>query len=373
MHSDAQRLSRRRFLAAAGAAAAVTVASRFAVARPSEDESTLPRPIQTQIDDMTQHMLQEYSAPSAVIGVTRGGSASYVKGYGKTKLPDGDRPDGDTVYSIGSLSKALTAVGLMQLVQKGSVELESPASTYIQGLPTPWRRVTVKQIMCHTSGLPDVTRQEKISAGKIEQIYRDMANTPLTFPPGSKEQYNNFNFDLTGNLIECVAGKPYTDYMKQHVFEPAGMTRSGIGKIDPANSATGYEGGENGIHAVDAEVVPIGTPSGGLESTVNDLLKLGHALCQHRLLNPSVLHQMIAPYSPFNATPGWYARQTPQGPVVFKDGATGGYMSFMIFVPAQGHVAVVLRNLQKLKTPIAPLCNRILHVACGVPLVGEGK
>ena len=367
--------TRRAFLAGVAGVAGTCALTRLARGRPpgAADGPPLPAGVRSQVDAAVARMLQQYQAPSATIAVCRGGRASYVQGYGKVKLPDGSVPDGDTIYAIGSLSKGLTAVGAMQLVEKGKVRLNAPASEYIRSLPPAWRQVTVRQFMCHTSGIPDVPRKQKVAAaGQIDAVYHAMADVPMAFPTGTKYVYNNFNFDLIGNLIERVSGKPYLDYMKANVFAPAGMTRSGAGPIDTSgNGATGYEGGENGIHPVKAEVLEIGTPSGGLTSTAADLLKLGRALNGHQLLGPAALTEMVTPYGHFISTPGWFARQTPKaGTVAFKDGATGGYMSFMTFVPAEGHVAVVLRNLQKLKTPVAPLCNQLLHLACGVAMPG---
>jgi hypothetical protein len=109
MKKDSQSTpSRRAFLAAAAGIASAAAVARFAHAAPGEAGS-MPRPVQLQIDAMTLQMLRADSAPSATIGVVKAGNLAYVRGYGKTRLPDGPTPDGDTVYSIGSLSKALTA------------------------------------------------------------------------------------------------------------------------------------------------------------------------------------------------------------------------------------------------------------------------
>jgi CubicO group peptidase (beta-lactamase class C family) len=321
-------------------------------------------------DQIVEVMLQSGHIPSAVIGVVKGGQVAYVKGYGVKKLPNEGVPDENTVYYIGSLSKALTAVGAMTLVESGKLDLDNPASQYINDLPAKWRGITVSQFMSHTSGIPDIPKRQKNAQDNINGVYRLMDKLPMVFPPGTKEKYNNFNFAVTGNLIEVISGMSYVDFMKRRVFEPLGMDHTGI-VLDPANHATGYDLDANGNPTeTDAQVVSFGIPSGGLATNVSDLLKLEGALRSYKILRPRIMQEMIQPVKGFTSTPGWFTRSSPSGLVVSKNGAAVGFSSFFSFVPDAGDAIIMLRNAKGKGIGIQGPSNQILHACCGIPVYG---
>jgi len=299
------------------------------------------------------------------------GQVAYVKGYGVKKLPHGGVPDENTVYYIGSLSKALTAVGAMTLVQAGKLDLDKPASQYIQDLPAKWKAITVKQFMTHTSGIPDIGNRKKNAQDTIEGVYKLMESMPMAFPPGTKEAYNNFNFAVTGNLIEKISGMAYLDFMKRRVFGPLGMDHSGVGDLNPDNQATGYDLDANGNPtAADHDVASFGIPSGGLATTISDLLKLEDALRNNKLLRPKIMQEMIQPVQGFASTPGWFARSAGDGVVISKNGAASGFSSFFSFVPGKGDAIIMVRNAKGKGIGIQGPCNQILKGCCGIPVHG---
>ena len=175
------------------------------------------------VDEIIKKMMAANDVPGVAVGVVRNGEVVHVKGYGVRKRPNGEPPDAKTVFYIGSLSKAVTACGAMLLVEEGKLDLEKPASEYIKSFPSRWREITVKQLMTHTSGLPQVERSAKKADGSdVDSLYQSLGKEPLAFPPGTKEQYNNFNFEVVGHLMETVSGQAYIDFMKTAVVRSAG-------------------------------------------------------------------------------------------------------------------------------------------------------
>jgi CubicO group peptidase (beta-lactamase class C family) len=374
MHS--RNLDRRTFfIGGAGLALSQAV---FGQRRPQGGDKTTPEAKggsgdqwKKDVDQIVEGMLKDDNIPSAVIGVVKDSQVAYVKGYGVKKLPKGGTPDENTVYYIGSLSKALTAVGAMTLVQSGKLDLDGKASQYIKDLPAKWQAITVKQFMSHTSGIPDISKREKNSQDNINAVYRLMETLPMAFSPGTKEVYNNFNFAVTGNLIETISGMSYLDFMKRRVFGPLGMDHSGVGDLDPGNHATGYDLDANGNPtATDSQVVSFGIPSGGLATTISDLLKLEDALRNHKLLRPKIMQQMIQPVQGFSSTPGWFARSTGDAVAISKNGAAVGFSSFFSFVPDKGDAIVMVRNAKGKGIGIQGPSNQILKACCGIPVHG---
>jgi CubicO group peptidase (beta-lactamase class C family) len=326
-------------------------------------------------DSIIQPAMKKRQLPSLVLGIVKNGQVVVRKGYGVKTLQSRARPDENTVYYIGSLSKAVTAVGIMLLVQQGKIDLNAPASDYLKGLPESWRAITVAQFMAHQSGIPQLDWKLPM----FRAMLRSEVAIPLSFRPGTKQEYNNFNFAVIGKIIEAVSGVSYLDYMKQNVFAPLGMNSTGF-NIHSPNAATGYRptpGGSAAIrHEMRGGVYAI--PSGHLQSTLADLLKFYEALETGKLLKPAAYRQMITRVNPeLSGTPGWFERNAGGDSIVSKNGSVPGFQSIMSFAPGKGEAVVMLWTSRKPKgNNMAKVDNGLLRQICGIgaphePLHGD--
>ena len=372
MKTDA--ISRRTFLTGGALLSAAALVPACFAQRKRSRSSEPASDWQSQIDRIVETMMQQQNVPGVVVAVVRDGKVGCKKGYGVRKIQGGGAPDENTVFYIGSLSKALTAVGAMLLVQDGKLDLDARASRYINDLPQKWRDITVKQFMSHTSGIPEIGNRKKKAQDNISAVYAMMAKMPMAFAPGTKEIYNNFNFAVTGDLIARISGISYIDYMTAQVFKPLGMDHSGIGQIGVENSATGYLQSKNGGMTEDEpDIASFGVPSGGLKTNVADLLKLEASLRTHSLLRPQFFKMMVTPVEGFSSTPGWFTRTAAGVTVVSKNGAAGGFSSFFTFVPERGDAVIMLRNVQGKGIGIQGPSNEILNACCGIPRHGASS
>ncbi len=319
--------------------------------------------------------MKEKQLPSLVLGVVRNGQVVVKKGYGVKSLASGAPPDDNTVYYIGSLSKALTAVGAMLLVEQGKIDLNAPASEYLRELPESWRGITVAQFMAHQSGIPQLN--EKFPTFRV--MLRSAERIPLSFTPGSRQEYNNFNFAVVGKIIEAIAGVSCLDYMKQNVFNPLGMNSTGF-NIHSPNAATGYRPTPGGSAVIRHEMKggPYAIPSGHLQSTLVDLLKFYEALDSGKLLKPAIYRRMITRINPnLSGTPGWFERNAGGDSIVTKNGSVPGFHSIMSFVPGKRDAVIMLWTSRKPKgNNMAKADNRLLRQICGIgaphePLHGD--
>jgi CubicO group peptidase (beta-lactamase class C family) len=128
--------------------------------------------------------MRKKELPGLILGVMRDGRVVVEQGYGVRTLDGGQTPDENTVFYIGSVSKAMTAVGAMILVDRGKLDLQAPASRYVKGLPRSWRAITVAQFMAHQSGIPNLNTN-KLST--FEAMLHSAASKPMMFPPGTKQ------------------------------------------------------------------------------------------------------------------------------------------------------------------------------------------
>ena len=323
-------------------------------------------------DRIIQPAMREKQLPSLVLGVVKNGQVVVKKGYGVKSLATGGLPDENTVYYIASLSKAITAVGVMLLVEQGKLDLNAPASRYLKGLPAAWQPITVAQFMAHQSGIPKLKRHLPTYAAML----RSADIMPLSFAPGAKHEYNNFNFVVAGKIIEAVSGTSYLDYMKRNVFGPLGMDSTGYGITGP-NKATGYRPTPRGPQPIKRQFTggPYWIPSHHLQSTLADLLKFYEALRTGKLLKPATYEQMVTRVNPnLSGTPGWYRYKTRAGgdSIVTKRGAIFGFMSNMSLVSGKGDAVVLLWTSQKQKERgLHKQLNELLREICGVGVRDE--
>jgi CubicO group peptidase (beta-lactamase class C family) len=326
-------------------------------------------------DSIIQPAMRKKELPSLVLGIVKNGQVVVKKGYGVKSLGSRARPDENTVYYIGSLSKAVTAVGTMLLVQQGKIDLNAPASSYLTGLPGSWRRITVAQFMAHQSGIPQLDWKLPM----FRAMLRSEDAIPLSFRPGTKQEYNNFNFAVIGKIIEGVSGVSYLEYMKRDVFAPLGMNSTGF-NIHSPNAATGYRptpGGSAAIrHEMRGGVYAI--PSGHLQSTLTDLLKFYEALETGKLLKPTAYRQMITRVNPdLSGTPGWFERNAGGDSIVTKNGSVPGFQSIMSFAPGKGDAVIMLWTSRNPKgNALFKVDNELMRRICGIgaphePLHGD--
>jgi CubicO group peptidase (beta-lactamase class C family) len=265
----------------------------------------------------------------------------------------------DTRFRIGSMNKMFTAVSILQLVQAGKIRLEDPVGKYITDYPNQdiASKVTIHQLLTHTGGTGDIFGPD-FAAHRLElRTHNDYVNLygkrAPGFEPGSRWAYSNYGMVLLGVVIERVSGQSYYDYVAEHVYRPAGMTRTGSEpeSVSVRDRSTGYmRGPGGGPWTPNTETLPFrGTSAGGGYSTVPDLMKFAMALMSNTLLNAQYTEMLIT--GKVDAGGGRrYAygfedgRANGDGAVGHGGGAPGMNGELRIY-PKSGYVVAVLANL----------------------------
>jgi CubicO group peptidase (beta-lactamase class C family)/predicted secreted protein len=324
------------------------------------------RRLEGAADRIIRAVMREKQIPGLVLGIVKAGRGVVKKGYGVKSLGSSQPPDENTLFYIGSLSKALTAVGALQLVDDGRLRLDEPASRYLPGIPAAWQGITVAQFMSHSSGIPQLNRK----LPTFEAMLRQAATLPMSFPPGTKQEYNNFNYSVVGKLIEAVGGRPYMRYMRARIFGPLRMDRTGY-HLRLGNAATGFVRRRGSLVATDP--APKGgdyaIPSGFIETTLSDLLKFEAALRNGQLLKPATFHEMITPVvSGRSGTPGWFARTAGGDAIIAKNGEASGFSSQFQFVPERGDAVIMIWNYQGKGAALYPTVDALFREVCHIPI-----
>lgn len=252
-----------------------------------------------RVDVYVREQMAANHIPGLSLAVVRGGKIVLAKGYGMANLELSAPANEKTAYAIYSVTKIFTAVATMMLVEEGKVSLDEPVSKYVAGLPAAWQRVTVRQLLTHTSGIKSL-HESSFDPNNLMRRYTQAeimnltANAPLDFPSGERWEYNNTGFYLLGMLIERVSQKSYEQFLREEMFEPLGMrdTRLETFAALVPNRADGYTR-RNGGYRNAVRISPTITFStAGLVSTVLDLAKWDAALDTEKLLKKSTVKQM---------------------------------------------------------------------------------
>jgi CubicO group peptidase (beta-lactamase class C family) len=269
----------------------------------------------------------------------------------------------DTKFNLGSMDKMFTAVAIMQLVEQGRLALDDTIADHLPDYPNQEvaKAVTIHQLLTHTSGLGDYFESDRYdelhdqirSVGDYLPLFVD---APLEFEPGEQFRYSNSGFIVLGLIIEEVTGRSYYDYVRLNIFEPSGMTDTGAYELDAGvpNLAWGYTRFDAEYNETD-EIknysfwMPMrGGSAGGGFSTVEDLLRFGNALLDHRLLSPASTELVLAGKVRMGER-GQYAygfmdRMVENQRVVGHGGGAPGICSLLSIYLDLGYTTIVLTN-----------------------------
>lgn len=252
-----------------------------------------------KVDDFVKSQLAERHIPGAAIAVIKNGKIIKTKGYGVASVEFNVPVTTETVFEIGSVSKQLTAAGIMLLVEDGKVNLDEKISKYLPNTPDFWKNVTVRNLLTHTSGIKNYTGLDGFELSrrmKVGDFIKALSPQPLDFETGTNYIYSNSGYSLLSYIIESASGKNYWDFMSERIFKPLGMTKTA--NRDPKfiipNRAVGYEWQNSGLVGRDGNLTDL-FGAGAIVSTITDLAKWDLALRNDTLLKKTSKEQMWTP------------------------------------------------------------------------------
>jgi D-alanyl-D-alanine carboxypeptidase len=246
-------------------------------------------------DSLVLTYLAESHAPGASFAVIRGNDTLAYGAYGLANVEASRAPTATTIYEIGSNTKQFTSAAIMKLVEQGRVKLDDDLSKYVPQFPLHGKRVSIRQLLTHTSGIHDYTSSPAWSKTWNEVLSPDsiikfVAADTFDFAPGTAYRYDNTGYVLLGMVIEKATGQKYASYLDAQFFKPLGLRQTSYCPSrtpDPA-FALGYTKGANGA-TERAQFMDLSHPfaAGALCSTVGDFAKWQRALAGGRVVSPA--------------------------------------------------------------------------------------
>lgn len=254
-----------------------------------------------------QEVWRSTGAPGISVAVVQQGRLVFSQGVGFADLDNMIPANGSTVYNIGSISKALATVAVMQLVEQGKAGLDDPIQKYVPTFPDKGSPVTVRQIMTHTSGIRHYKNDDfggddenLRPVASLEEGIKVFKDDPLLFKPGEYYSYSSYAVNLLQGVVEKASGLGFEDYMRRYVWEPSGMfsTAFDIPERIVPHRAKGYQNGGAKVLNYGYGDLSYKFAGGGMISSVEDLVRLGAALNRGTLLKPETMALMYQPAPP---------------------------------------------------------------------------
>lgn len=316
--------------------------------------------------------------PGVVVRVQQNGKVLFEKAYGMADMEFGIKMQPDHILRLGSITKQFTAVAMLMLVQEGKVSLSDDLTKYLPDYPTGGRKITVSQLLNHTSGIKSYTGMASFQGVfqkdmTLNELIDYFKNEPFDFEPGEKWLYNNSAYVLAGAVIEKASGMGYADFIDKKIFQPLGMTDSYFDVADRIipRRIHGYSDGETDSTFVNAPYLSMTLPhaAGSLMSTVADLGKWDEALYTEKLVKKDLLKLAWTPNKLNDGSMthygyGWAMDKVDGHEFIYHSGGIHGFTTNGIRVP-DAHLYVIALSNTNSKGP-GDMTYKIAQTVLGI-------
>ncbi|MEU7892532.1 serine hydrolase domain-containing protein [Nonomuraea sp. NPDC049152] len=301
------------------------------------------------VDAYVEDYREKTGLPGVAVAITKGTKVIHAAGYGQTA--SGAPVTADTPMAVASVSKSFTSLAVMQLVEKGAVELDRPVRGYLPEFEMADPRaaaITVRQLLNQTSGMADTAFHEKSlpQPGSLKGAVARLRDAELAAAPGTAFSYHNTNYQVAARMVEVVSGEPFAAYLKGHVFDPLGMRHSSTldTERDLPDSARGHLTVLGHAFAV-PEPPGFGNGSGGVVTSAGDMARWLIAQ-DEGILSPESVKETRTPSKQNDSYAlGWSIGETERGtPVIGHGGDLFTSTAEQLLMPGSGYGIAVMAN-----------------------------
>ncbi len=339
-------------------------------------QSALSETERSGVDSAVRAEMSRLRAPGLSLAVVRDGAIAWAGGFGQSRIDRGIPATEHTLYRTASLAKPITATAVMQLVESGKIDPDAPVQRYCPAFPEkPWP-VTVRHLLGHTSGTRHPTDDEDEQTKHYDTIADALpvfAGDRLLHAPGARTSYSTFGYMVLGCAIEGAGGTSYLNWLREHVFNSAGMTattRDTVSYDDPRRAA-GYRARGRTLGPSLRVDTSFKLAGGGLVSNVVDLARFAIGTLGDGLVSAATRERMWTPVrlndgtvTPFGL--GWQVSTSKRGrPVIMANGQQEEVSTLLVIFPEQKSAIVLMSNLERSVQQLVPLIER-LRAAAGL-------
>ncbi len=326
--------------------------------------------LEKQLDSVLQEIMTRWGIPGLGVGIVEDGEIVYARGFGVQSLETGVPVTPDSFFCVASITKCFVATAVMQLVEQGRLHLDVPLVQYLPEFRLDderCRQITLRQMLSHTSGMPDMDEDEydelvahpEYDEAAAERYVRALAGRKMIAAPGERFAYSNIAYNVLGYLIAKISGQTFENYMREHLLRPAGMPESTLFFPDVPHDRLAVPH----LRTPEMVVNPVypyhraDAPASFLHSTVLEMCQWaitcldGGARNGQRLLSPASFEQMWTPVVEWGFPPlyehcglGWTLGHFDGVKTVSHGGMGFGWTDFLTLLPEKKRGAVILCN-----------------------------
>lgn len=315
--------------------------------------------------------------PAVTAGIAKEGQILWVGAAGLMDVENKVAATPEMVHRIASISKAMTATGAMKLVEQGKLDLEAPLRTYVLSWPqNPEGTILVKHLLNHTSGIEHYKGRENSTTTHYNTLLDAIEifkARPLAFAPGQDYVYTTYGYTALGAAMEAASGQNFGDYMRAHIWQPAGMEHTSLeifGEAVP-NKAKLYRRTSDGPGPDRYDDNSVKYPGGGIQSTAADLLRFAIAFDEGKLVSPATIERMlqatkIPGKGEMDYGLGWLVgHSTDFGNFYRHDGGQSGTSTNLLILRDKQIVVAVLCNLYNASREVGNITWSLAAIADG--------
>jgi CubicO group peptidase (beta-lactamase class C family) len=314
----------------------------------------------THLQKIDAFLEQEYpkKEPGAVVLIAQKGKVIFEKAYGLASIKPKRKLKTNMVFQIGSMSKQFVSAAILQLVEAGKMKLTDTIQKYVPYYPSKEHPITIHHLLSQTSGIPeyfDVDDNEFYLLAQEhtpKQLIDYYKNEPLIFTPGEKWSYSNSNYPLLGAALEQVTGMSLKEYLNVHLFDPLGMTDTGLWYRDHTSKkqiVTGYNI-KNGQLIPGPKIVGSALYApGGIVSTTHDMFLWNQDFKKKKILSDFVVEQLTTEKKTNSGEGtgygyGFFLKKVQESPTVQHGGNLFGFTSYGMHLPKEDIFICILSN-----------------------------
>lgn len=304
------------------------------------------------------------------------GEVAWTEGFGLADLENHVPAHGETVYRLASVSKPITALAVLQLAERGKLDLDAPVQQYVPDFPEkPWP-ITSRQLLAHMGGIRHYRGDEIQSTKAYRSVAEGLSifqDDDLLHEPGSAYSYTTYGYNLLGAVIEGASGASYVEYVQANIFDPAGMTRTFVDEVATIipGRAQGYVNGRDGeLRNSSLADTSYKIPGGGWCSTAEDLVKFAQAVQSHQLVNAETCEEMYTKQKTNSGEEigyglGWRIADRDGRREVSHTGAQQRVATLLYIRPDEGVSVALMSNLERAQ--LNDLARTIADLATSEP------
>lgn len=340
----------------------------------AQPQARLPEEKASKLQAAAENLMKQNQVSGLSVAVALNGQVVWCNEFGKADLENNVPVNRTTKFRLASVSKPLTAVCVLRLVEKGKIDLDAPVQKYVRDFPEkPWP-ITTRHLLGHTSGIRHYRPRESESTRRYDSMTQSLdifKNDELLFEPGTKMGYSTYAYTLLGCVIEGASGKSFMDCLREEVLEPAGMANThadDVYAIIP-NRARGYRRVEAGqfrnAGLMDSSYK---IPGGGLIAPAEDLAKFAVALQAGKLLQDKTVAQMATRQKLKDGKEienglGWRVDATG---ALAHGGAQQGASTFLLVDTPNKAAVAVMANCEGVGPALSRLSVQLADIVAGV-------